>query len=62
MRVAKDWKNDQISTPGEITIFILSTSSRQFLAPKQPSIQWRIEDFSPGVKRPGRLADSLTSI
>jgi hypothetical protein len=42
-------------------IFLLSTSSIPVLGPNQLSVQWVLEAFSPGVKRPGHEADHTSN-
>jgi hypothetical protein len=44
------------SSPYRDKIFLLFTSSTQFLGPTQPPIQWVPGALPPGVKRPGREA------
>jgi hypothetical protein len=61
-----DWLQDgrlrgRSSSPGRVKNFLFSTSSRPAVGPTQPPIQWVRGALSPGVKRPGREADHLTS-
>jgi hypothetical protein len=41
--------------------FLFSTVSKPVVGPVQPSIQWVMGDFSPGVKSNGREADHSAS-
>jgi hypothetical protein len=41
--------------------FLFATASRPALGPTQPPNQWVPGNITPGVKRPGREADHLTS-
>jgi hypothetical protein len=45
------------SNPGKGNIFLFSTAFRPALGPTQPPIQWVPMAISPGVKRPGLVAE-----
>jgi hypothetical protein len=54
--IATGRQRGRSSSPSRVKILILSMLPRPVLGPTQPSVQWVLEAFSPGVERPEREA------